>query len=137
MLDHPDFEAPPDESVIWRYVDLEKLLAMLASRQLHLTRLDTLKDTWEGHWPKSVIEKAATQLVNVNDVVQLTTPMVRSEVYVNCWHVSDYESAALWDQYASSAGFAIKSTVRALRESIAPSEGLIIGAVTYVHFDAE
>lgn len=135
MFSHRDFPAPPDDTVIWRYVDLEKMLAMLCTRQLHLTRLDKLQDPWEGAWPTAMAERlSGVQPPVVGDGFKAMLPLPRISVYVNCWHISDHESAALWDQYGKSAGFAIKSSMRALLEALTPSSGLIVGAVSYVDY---
>ena len=46
---------PPDEVIVWRYMNLEKLLALLATNTLFLCRLDRLRDPWEGVWPDSLV----------------------------------------------------------------------------------
>jgi hypothetical protein len=49
--DHPSFTPPPADVVIWRYVDLPKLVSMLASQALFFARLDTQSDPFEGSLP--------------------------------------------------------------------------------------
>jgi hypothetical protein len=42
---HKEFPQPEDPTVLaWRYVDLPKLLSLLLTKKLHLTRLDALED---------------------------------------------------------------------------------------------
>lgn len=137
MFEHPDFAAPPDETVVWRYVDLNTMLAMLSSGTIHFTRLDKFKDTWEGIWPDANCEQIKKD--NPADLAEWildNARLIPTHAHVNCWHKSPYESAALWDQYGQSTGLAIRTTILALRESIAPQDGIIIGAVEYVHYDA-
>lgn len=137
MFDHPDFAAPPDEAEVWRYVDLNSMLAMLSGGKLHFTRLDKYKDKWEGVWPDANCEQIRND--NPADLAEWILDNARqipTHAHVNCWHNSTYESAALWDQYGQSTGLAIKTTILALREAIQPQHGIIIGSVEYVHFDA-
>ena len=63
----------------------------------------------------------------------------RRITYVNCWHESAHESAAMWKLYLKSdEGIAIQSTVDRLKRSI--SEGkefeIFIGEVVYVDFNS-
>src|ERR1700722_5938005 len=102
-----DVDTPPDDAIIWRYIGIEKLLALLNLKSLYFCRLDRMRDPWEGHWPKPLrkaIERSfvAGGVVDVGDAFW----QLRKTMFVNCWHESPYESAALWDQYGESAGLA-------------------------------
>ena len=58
---------------------------------------------------------------------------------VNCWHESEYESAAMWDLYArTSDGIAIRTDGKSLRESLYGSEEaqhIYLGRVKYIDYD--
>jgi len=57
---------------------------------------------------------------------------------VCCWHMSDYESDAMWKLYtASGQGVAIESTVSNLRASLGGRQDIQIDAVRYVDFDKD
>lgn len=43
-----DYEVPPGESSIWRYMDLAKLIALFSDQALHFARCDQLDDPFEG-----------------------------------------------------------------------------------------
>jgi hypothetical protein len=45
---HSDFTDIPDDTVLWRYVDLYRLLDLVQTSELHLTRVDDMEDRWEG-----------------------------------------------------------------------------------------
>ena len=45
---HEVFRALPDSAVLWRYMDLTKLMALLEDRALHFARSDLLGDPFEG-----------------------------------------------------------------------------------------
>ena len=135
--ENSEIETPPDDTVIWRYVELESLIALLSSSQLHFTRLSDLRDPWEGVWPKSAID--AIKAVPHPAVAQGFAQMVdfgRATCYVNCWHGSQFESAALWDLYSRAAGFALKSDIRSLKRAFADGPRIFIGKVKYIYFDA-
>ena len=61
----------------------------------------------------------------------------RRTLFVNCWHLSDYESAAMWSGYTSRAeGIAIASSYERIERSLAASAGkLFAGRVEYLDFE--
>jgi hypothetical protein len=62
----------------------------------------------------------------------------RAVTYVNCWHMSPYESAAMWKTYLESdEGIAIQSTINRFKESISKYDAfnIFVGEVIYVDFD--
>ena len=138
LATNPRIETPPDDSVIWRYMDLERFLALLTSEALHLCRIDCFRDPWEGSWPQSVIDGArknwqegsADQFMRMSDET-------RKRLFVSCWHESANESAALWDLYTNRSGVAIQSSVGSLRRSISDLRDYFVGRVRYVDFDKE
>ncbi len=55
---------------------------------------------------------------------------------INSWHLSDYESAALWELYGTETGIAIQSTIGKLKDSFARTDDTIwIGKVNYIDFN--
>jgi len=61
-------------------------------------------------------------------------PLDRQVVAVNCWHLNDYESAAMWPLYVQGKeGVAIQSTVGRLKRAFDPStQDVVVGAVRYI-----
>ena len=45
---YTDYEIPKDDSVIWRFLDLAKFIALQKERALYLTRSDKFEDQFEG-----------------------------------------------------------------------------------------
>lgn len=148
---HRQFEVPDDNSSIWRYMDFTKFVHLLQTNKLYFNRVDKFKDSHEGanskfnksEWAevyKDWYEK--DKLNNVDAMFETTLQLssnLRKQTYVNCWHVNNYESAAMWDLYVKSGeGIAIKSSYNKLKEcfngSILPS---IIGLVRYLDYDTE
>jgi hypothetical protein len=138
---HPLIETPPDDTIIWRYMDLTKLLAMCARSALHLCRMDHLRDPWEGKWPQGILD-------GYRAAMKSAVPTIREEVsqligsdawqitfFVNCWHESPVESAALWAQYGLSGGLAIRSTIGHVKRACQSSEPFVMGRVRYIDYD--
>ena len=148
---HPVFTQPPDEHVkVWRYMDFTKLVSLLDSRELYFTRTDKLDDPFEGSWPK--INVAARR--QVPDIV--VSPEARESFLkamamlgeharkwarctaINCWHMNEHESAAMWKLYLKSdEGISIQSTYSKLRESFLVDETIFLGVVKYIDYDTE
>jgi hypothetical protein len=59
---------------------------------------------------------------------------LRRSTYVSCWHYGNYESPAMWSQYAGH-GIAIKSTVGRLKASLAPEpKDVRIAKIDYIDY---
>lgn len=85
---------------LWKYIDFTKFLSLLDSNSLYFARADQLLDSYEGTYPLTDHRK------------------IRRQVYLNSWHRSDYESAAMWEQYAQkNEGLAIVSTFKKLNDA--------------------
>lgn len=134
--EHPDFKAPPPSAILWRYMDLSKLIALIHGGCLFFARADRLGDPWEG----------ATSPVNITfrHILDLRTgagyqhlgdlhKSTLRHTYIPCWHESPHESAAMWKLYLSSdEGIAIRSTFERLRESLRKDDhDIFIGQVSY------
>jgi hypothetical protein len=95
-------------------MDFTNFVFLLARKQLHFTRLDEFNDPFEGCWPKEnarwfVEWVRATCRVGKPEELQrklrmldpqFASLMLRHTVFVNCWHLNDGESDAMWKLYA-------------------------------------
>jgi hypothetical protein len=139
---YPGVETPPDDTIIWRYINLERLLALLLSSSLYLCRFDHLRDPWEGRWPNfrvaqygGVEDPLARELGFVTDETIRWFKELPKQFFVSCWHENAYQSAAFWDQYGNSGGLAIRSTVGRLKTSGSFPGAYIIGRVRYIDYE--
>lgn len=136
---HPALRAPDDTNIkIWRYMDFTKFLSMLEEQGLFFSCVKSLDDPFEGSFSK--LNKKLRPLIHKNDGVQDTLPNLiqnlKAEVAVNCWHVSDYESAAMWELYSKSdEAVCIQSTFQNL-EAVLHGKAEI-GTVQYVDYNNE
>ncbi len=121
---HPDLRTPPNNTILWRYMDFAKFVEMIESRSLWFTRLDQLEDPLEGSHTdaelagirKNVEKRRANQLIRLFRAA-------RKELFVNCWRSGSTESLAMWDLYGKGSGIvAVKSTVGRLKEAVATCE---------------
>jgi hypothetical protein len=130
-----DIVTPPDDAIIWRYMNLEKLLALLATNRLFLSRLDRVRDPGEGVWPDSVVNELKQGLKPEQLTVFLgSSEGLKTSMFVSCWHEAAHESAALWSQYAAGAGHAMKSSIGRVKRAISGGPNYHIGRVNYLDF---
>lgn len=131
---HPAFEEPdtPDAK-IWRYMEFPKFISVLHSGSLHFARGDRFEDPYEGMLTDFIaknIRASDEETFRMHHQAHLNGKL---DTYINCWHVSDHESAAMWELYGRrKAGIAIQSTFNALTDafSCVPEE-IHIGLVRY------
>jgi len=145
---HPTFIAPEDPDVkIWRYMDFTKFVLLLHSNCLWFTRADRFKDSFEGSYPKMNI-RARDELLDVpKDYIPWVNRIVKGMsdtkrgwpryVAINCWHINEHESSAMWSLYLkSNEGISIQSTYNKFRESFHETEDVIyIGKVNYIDYE--
>ena len=142
-MTHPCFNPPQDEDVpIWKYMHLESLVALLDGRRLFFSRSDLLGDPFEGSVSAATIETRNAIQRELGSYGQGTWDDVfgrmsqfcqhnRAWTFVNCWHMNEHESAAMWSLYGRSV--AIRSTYRKLRRQFL-STIVFIGVVNYIDY---
>ena len=116
------------EEVIWRYMPLERLLAMLWKQTIHLSPLSTMGDISEGQLPPRAWEDAKKQLpksvlegsggMDADAMMACMVQQRRTDACISCWYMNASDSLKMWQQYAPKNGVAIQSTVRRLASSL-------------------
>lgn len=146
ITDNPYLLQPADPSItIWRYMSLAKYVAMLRSRSLHFSRLDTFSDKFEGSLSKSHYDYISRTTRN-KDEFDLFIEYYRKAPklnYANCWHMNRSESEAMWKIYGPGDVIAIRSSYETLRDEL-PSRinarshlGVFFGIVKYIDHETE
>jgi hypothetical protein len=138
--DNTDFDRPAsNEAKIWRYMDLAKLVWMLNHRCLYFTNVDKLKieDPFEGSCQPSKLLKSVPEPMAKDFARKMGS--CGPPLTVNCWHINEGESAAMWKLYAGeSKGIAIQSTfgrmVNAFEEF---PDSVHIGKIRYIDYQNE
>ena len=137
--DHPELFTPPDDTVLWRYMDFTKFVSLLETQALFFCRADRLGDPFEGSI-SSVTPPAAPPDLRIGpvDVHQIDFRQVVRMARVNCWHAGKFESAAMWRLYArDTEGVAIRTTFDRLKESLGGKQELCASAVQYVDYKVD
>ena len=145
--EHPYFEKPEDENIkIWRYLDFTKFVSLLDKQALFFARSDELGDPFEGSFSKANVElrhKIYRDLAELEkflrDFRTFSREMIRFTI-INCWHINEYESSAMWKLYLkSNEGIAIQSTFKRLTECFDKSSefSLHIGKVKYIDYNID
>lgn len=126
-LNHPVFEPPGNVvATIWRYVDFTRLVSLLDTSRLFFARTDTLDDPFEGatsQFNVAIRPEVYRGLYNETQWLALARyrQAERRYTFVNCWNLSEHESAALWGLYVpAGGGVAIRSSFRRLTECFGP-----------------
>jgi len=132
-----------DSEKIWRYMDFAKFVNLLNTKSLFFCRADRLDDKWEGIFPKKMIDKFSLnkKFIKSDDGNEYSwcewqiKKEARSHL-INCWHVSDHESDAMWKVYSSNKqSIAVQSTIGRLKGCFKKkAERIWIGEVEYVDF---
>ncbi len=167
--EHPYCKSPSDEAVIWRYMDLSRFVSLLQRQALFFSTIRQLKslDPYEGiltvHSKTFPILPSAedetkyietgylshTQISLRQFHVEHGEPLIKNFIAVNCWHINEVQSAAMWQLYSNyNQGIAIQSTFKRLRESFSENKktprfphGQIvpvsIGTVDYIDYDKD
>lgn len=149
--EHQAFLQPDNEHMkVWRYMDFTKLVSLLDSRALYFARPDKFNDPFEGSYPKTNIEARRHPPREIplegHEAYRRVVPLLLAEMHrnwlgnvaINCWHMNEHESAAMWNLYLKShEGVAIQSTYSKLRESFIEEERVYLGVVKYIDYDRE
>lgn len=131
-----------DDVTIWRYMDLAKFVDLISTQQVFFCRSDKLGDPFEGSCPKKYhdtrLEEIRRESKNFTKEVELYSHVgleFRKYVFLNCWHMGEHESAALWRLYMkSNEGIAIRSSRNRLNSAFMDS-GQNVFSVKVLYID--
>ncbi len=136
---HEQLPDIPDDTVLWRYVDLYRLLDLLQTSELHLTRVDQMEDRWEGAY--SSVNVARRPDIYGKDWPAMSTAFpqmyayARTRTFVNCWYMGADESYAMWRLYdAAGKGVAIRTSASRLKSALTGSHLISAAPVSYVDY---
>lgn len=145
---HPKFEAPDKESTkIWRYLDFPKFASMLDRNELFFAKASQFEDPFEGLY--SSILRQSLLLLQLFGEHSDDSPRIRKFIdsikeerdrtFINCWHMSEYESAAMWELYTKEgAGISIQSNFERLKVCFSQFKlPVYIGMVKYIDWNED
>lgn len=140
-LKHPSFPQPNRDIKVWRYMSLAKLISLIETKSLYLTRIDRFADPYEGTLTARTaagIDMFLKNFGSPNGFAELRKIFQesRKETFVSCWHANDHESEAMWRLYCGSgSGVAIQTTYSKLVRSIEHQYDVHIGLVRYIDYE--
>lgn len=141
FAEHSNLQYPKPEVPVWRYIGYSKFNWIIQTRQLHFHQAADFRDPYEGGIPEAVEQKHKESggtnfsYEEYKEVAEYT----REITFLNCWHINDSESAAMWDLYGpSNRSIAIESTVGRVEEALQKANDYPIGAghVRYADYDS-
>jgi hypothetical protein len=124
------------DTLLWRYLSFDKFMDMIAMRRLYFRRADKLEDPFECNFPPELYSipvsgKSSDQAMEFHKSLHGYVTEKRSEVYLNCWHTSEYESDAMWKLYGGREhSIAIASRVSSFTGQLS-DYNIISGNVKY------
>ena len=123
-------------------MDFTKFVSALIQSGLYFSRADLLGDPFEGsstlknlEWFRLIADQFTDAFSGRPAVEEWTAGhlMFQKCTYVNCWHMNDYESAAMWRLYAKTEeAIAIQTTFEKLW-NVLPSN-CHVGLVRYIDY---
>jgi hypothetical protein len=145
------FDTPPNVDVsVWRYMDLVKFISILKEKALYFARADKLDDAYEGYYtapmasPDSWIRKLQAERPDVDveeqrlsyELILKAVSLLRKNLFVNCWHVNEEESLAMWKLYTTHGdSISIRSTYKILSEHL--PNYCFLGLVKYIDYQRD
>lgn len=135
---HPVFQHPVNRQIsVWRYMDFTKFVSMLENNGLFLSQADCLGDPFEGSYSHgSEIQYPPDSGITLEIVNMLRDKHKwgRDWIFINCWHMNEYESAAMWKLYSqTNEAIAIRTTFEKLDNVL--DETCHLGTVNYIDYE--
>jgi hypothetical protein len=130
-------------------MDFTKFVSLIDSQRLFFSRADLLGDPFEGSLPRMNFmarQQLIERFLHEDKKLYANSYAGMSRLYrewlkisaINCWHMNEHESAAMWKLYLkSNEGIAVQSTYQSLRESIIDEERVFLGVVKYIDYERE
>lgn len=125
--------------VLWRYLDLAKLIELISERKLYLTRADTFKDKYEGSVTNPMIRTLKKQFegkpFNIATLSNFRKKL-KECTFISCW-CGTAESEAMWKLYCGEKyGVAITATYQDI-EAALPDSHFKMAPVKYLDYQNE
>ncbi len=141
----PKFEdvvpIPSDKEVIlWRYLDIAKLITLMSQGKLHLTRADVFKDKHEGSItnPMSRAQRKQFKGKSFNiESLSIWRKKLKESTFISCWCIGTIESEAMWELYCGDKyGVAITATYQNIEANL-PDSKYIMAPVKYIDYQTD
>lgn len=155
LYEHECFIPLEKGATLWRYLDFEKFQSLLETKALFFCRADKFSDPFEGSIPKLEADyrlhahkKAAAEdgdefdeklaLDNILNLQGLHERIKRATT-INCWHINNNESDAMWRLYLKdNEGVAIQTSIEKMYLVVSnTTEEIGLSKVRYLNYETE
>lgn len=150
------YNQPKEDSFLYRYITIDKLLDFLFGEKISLVRLNLFEDKLEGislehlffnHKSKNIENDNFSPIpltINSSERNKLRREREHFQKinFASCWYINNFESVAMWQLYSKPDSVAIKIPYKRLKEELS-NESYIIddeydvvkyGAISYSRF---
>ncbi|RZJ67767.1 MAG: DUF2971 domain-containing protein [Flavobacterium sp.] len=127
------------DTIVWKYMDLSKLIDVLLSGKMFMSRSDKFEDQYEGTFSEPTYEEIKKLSADNPEFLQYYKQH-REQVVISSWHLNEYESFAMWQIFTQKQeGLAIQSTIGRLQKALSPENQFsqYIGEVNYIDYKKE
>lgn len=131
-------------------MDFTKFVSLLEEEALFFSKVSSFMDPFEGFLTKPTVKMLSSipddlpseeqqKLEKIKKNNLSVRHMGRELLYASSWHISQFESVAMWQLYLKSGeGVAIQSTVQRLADSFnGTNMPVSIGLVDYVDYNED
>lgn len=135
-LEHPAFKSPQNKfAKLWRYFDLAKFLSFIVRGELFFASLALLRevDVLEGFWSRYDFNLLYSGDDDWESAKKISDQFAQI-TFVNCWHMNEYESAAMWRLYGEQ--LAVQTTFERLTQAFVDDK-VYVGLVRYIDYATE
>jgi len=99
--------------------------------------IESLVKRYGGVLTEENLQELMPQFIKHVQQSKLQKKESRKNFYVNCWHLNDFESEAMWRLYCPNGnGVAIQTSYKKLAEFTMHDPELYIGNVTYLDYES-
>jgi Protein of unknown function (DUF2971) len=138
---HPAFVDPNNSDLrLWRYLQRDKLFYLLESSNLYFCRADYFQkeDIFEGSYPRLEYEYQCKR-DDGKETSRRLYEILSKDTFINCWHLSEYESLAMWKLYAKDKkGIAIQTNLADFKDAFENCDRTILaGKVDYIDYETD
>jgi hypothetical protein len=156
------YNQPCENSFLYRYITIDKLLDLLISEQIPLVRLDLFEDKLEGttlehlilnHHSEKDGKEMQTDIPLLSNISVTINPNKRNQFsrqreafqktnYSSCWYINNYESVAMWQLYSKPDSVAVRIPYKILNKELQEEnyvinsdyEKISYGSISYHRF---
>ena len=134
IVQHKSFPRVPNETVLWQYMPLAKLLHLLRTGTIHFHRIDDFPDKKEG--AMTVLDR---KIFSFFSDKQKGATYLQQEVkrhYINCWMKCPHELALMWETFGRD-GVAIRTTAGDIRKAMENDKEHFVRMIEIRYIDEE